>query len=304
MRPELPAGYRALRVLRRGPSADVVDAYSDERGARCILKVLRRGGDRRDARALLAEGRLLLALTHPHIVRAYAVARRPRPALVLETLPGETLSHLLERRRRLAARDVARLGVQLASALGYLHRLGFLHLDLKPSNVICHGGIVKLIDLGIARRPGRIGAGIGSEAYCPPEQARGGRVGPASDVFTLGAVLFEAAAGARPFSLARRRVDARIRRAPPLASARRLPAALASLIDGCLDPDPERRPALDRVQEALQEIAAAAAVSSGRARGARPGDDPRHGGGGLRRRPGPRGRGVGVPRSAGAAVPR
>jgi serine/threonine protein kinase len=232
----------------------VLDVYSEERGTRCVVKVLQRNGDRRGARALVSEGRLLLSLTHPHIVRAYALVRRPRPALVLETLPGETLAHLLERRarRRLAARDVARLGVQLASAIRYLHRAGYVHLDLKPSNVICHAGLVKLLDLGIARRPGRIGAGIGSRPYLAPEQARGERVDGAADVFALGAVLYEAAVGRRPFSANRRADD----RAPPVARGRRLPARLAHLIDACLDPDPRRRPPTAEVHATLAAIAA------------------------------------------------
>jgi serine/threonine protein kinase len=175
-------------------------------------------------------------------------------ALVLETLPGETLSHLLarRRRRRLAARDVAQLGAQLASALAYVHRSGFVHLDVKPSNVVCHGGLVKLLDFGLARRPGPVGRGVGTASYLAPEQARGGRVGAAADVFALGVVLYEAATGRCPFSARRRATDT----PPPVATRRRLPVALARTIDACLERDPERRPAAGELLQVLGALAA------------------------------------------------
>jgi serine/threonine protein kinase len=125
--------------LARGSSLDLYDCWSEERDCRCAVKVPRPDAPAQDDadRRLLREGRLLLRLSHPHIVRAYELVERPAAALVLETLGGATLAwELAARRRRLAAADVAFLGLQLCSAIGYLHRRGVLHLDLTPSNVI------------------------------------------------------------------------------------------------------------------------------------------------------------------------
>jgi serine/threonine protein kinase len=254
----LTPAYRTLRLIRQNGDVRVYDAWSVERGCRCVAKVLRGGRlDRRGRRALRAEASLLLSLAHPHIVRAYELLERPRLALILETLPGETLSRVLRRARALHPRDVATLGRQLCSALEYLHRAGVLHLDVKPSNVVCHGGIVRLLDLGIARAPGRGVPGIGTATYMAPEQARGGMLTAATDVFALGVVLFEAATGARPFRSDgdRDRYEQLVHRAPSVGAVRRLPRALCEAIDASLDPDPARRPPLRVLRRALERVA-------------------------------------------------
>src|SRR5207249_10785310 len=96
---------------------------------------------------------LLLRLSYPHLVRAYELVRGPRPKLVLETLTGATLSRLIaDHPRGLLPRAVMFLGIPLASALGYLHATGYLHLDVKPSNVVSQADMAKLIDLSLADR--------------------------------------------------------------------------------------------------------------------------------------------------------
>jgi serine/threonine protein kinase len=255
MRP-LSAGARfgrdveVIGLLHRSRALDVYDAWSRERGSRCAVKTPRPDRLRDDStvKALLHEGRLLRRLSHPHVVRGYEVLEAPRPAIVLETLGGETLAHLIERSsRRLSAAELGHLGLQLGSALRYLHGRRILHLDLKPSNVIVEAGRAKLIDLNLARTPGRVRAGHGTWCYMAPEQARGGKVGPPADVWGLGGVLFEAATGRAAFG---EDSDEDVeypqlwRRATPVRRHRRLPAEFTEAIDACLDPDPEGRPQL------------------------------------------------------------
>ncbi len=165
-------GYRLLELLSSGHACDTWDAWSEERGCRVIV---RRGDVRR-------EGRLLRRLTHPNIVRVYEA----HPSyLVLETLSGATLDAL----GPLDHDDAVEMGRQLSSAVAYLHRTGWLHLDLKPDNLIADGGRLKLIDFSIAQRPGRIHAGTGTRRWMAPEQEHGGRVTTATDVWVIGAVL-------------------------------------------------------------------------------------------------------------------
>ena len=166
----------------------------------------------------------------------------PPPALVLETLGGETLAHLLATGdRRLSGPQVALLGAQLASALRYLHAQDHLHLDLKPSNVVVELGLARLLDLSVARRPGRAPRGMGTPDYMAPEQARGEPLSAATDVWGLGTVLFEAAAARPAFDGGGRgHVDlAQLAgRAPRIRTVRRVPAPLARVIDGALEPRP------------------------------------------------------------------
>ena len=252
----LTSGYTVQEHLRRGADLDVYDVWSEERACHCVAKVLR--PDRAQARAararLLAEGRLLERLTHPHIVRAYATIEHPRPLVILETLPGQTLEYLIEEAPGgLPRPDVAYLALHLCSALHYLHGQGYLHLDLKPSNVIATGGVAKLLDLSIARPPGTAPRGMGTPQYMAPEQVRGEPLTPATDAWGLGAVLYEAVSGQPAFALLDRGYEQTRRRAEPLRR-RRVPAALAAAVDACLDPDPARRPSIAELTVRLQSL--------------------------------------------------
>jgi eukaryotic-like serine/threonine-protein kinase len=249
---EIAPGYRVVGILRRGRDLDVYDLWSEHRGCRCIGKTVR--PDRLESRGvrarLLREGKLLLRLTHPHIVRAYEVQTSPTPLVILETLPGETLSHLIDRRqRRLSTQDAAQLGLHLCSAVGYLHRNKILHLDLKPSNIIATNGMAKVLDLSIARAPGRHRGGIGTTGYMAPEQARGGVFGPATDVWGIGVTLYEVMMGEPACEVADETTTSRMRTIPcrprPIRRLRRIPRALASAIDHALSQDPADRPSVD-----------------------------------------------------------
>ncbi len=199
---ELAPGYEVIAHMRRGRSLDVYDAWSHERAARCIVKAIRpeRLHHERTRLALLEEGRRLEQLSHPHIVRGYETLAVPRPLVVMETLGGATLGYEIGHRRTpLAAELVARLGVQLGSAVRYLHAHEILHLDLKPANLVVEDGRLKVIDLSVAHPPGQVPAGVGTWCYLAPEQAVDGPVGSPADVWGIGAVLFEAATGEPAF---------------------------------------------------------------------------------------------------------
>jgi serine/threonine protein kinase len=252
-------GYEVITHLHRSNNFDVYDAWSAERASRCIAKtpIPDLVEDRKLTRGLMREGRLLKKLTHPHIVRAYETIRAPRPTLILETLTGATLAYLIDTAfRRLPLTDIAHLGLHLCSAVQYLHRHGILHLDLKPSNIVSECQRAKILDLSIARPPGRGKEGAGTRNYMAPEQARGDYVGPAADVWGIGAVLFEAATGELPFGAPddEDRYEQLERRAEPVRSYRRVPAAFNGLVGSCLEPEPARRPTLEELSGALREL--------------------------------------------------
>ncbi|WGD45254.1 protein kinase domain-containing protein [Streptomyces cathayae] len=165
--------------------------------------------------------------------------------------------------------------MQLCSAIHYLHGQGLLHLDLKPSNVVVDRGHAKVLDLSTARPPGPAPAGAGTFCYLAPEQARGGPLSAAADVWGVGITLYEVAAGDVPFGRGDRRgvsprgeegdepCDGSVtggqdrwypqleEAAPPVGSRRRLPGGLAAAIDGCLRTDPSSRPSVAELAAAL-----------------------------------------------------
>ena len=247
--------YIALDRIATSKTFEVFDAWSVERGCRVVVKTVtpeKRG--RGDAEERLAqEGHLLERLTHPHIVRAYEVREEAPAMLVLETLPGETLAHMVdEGGGPLDTGEAALLGLQVGSALGYLHAHGVLHLDLKPSNIVVENGRAKLIDLSIARPPGRAEPGWGTWCYLAPEQALGSALTAATDVWGLGAVLYEALTGDIPFDDGSEEGYPQLSLTPaPLAGP------LGPLVASCLARAPTERPALERVVDGLRELAAA-----------------------------------------------
>jgi serine/threonine protein kinase len=268
----LAPGYLVIEHLSRTRRLDTYEVWSDERACSCVAKTLRpdRRTDDAARRALEAEGRLLTELAHPHIVRGYELLTEPELVAVMETLDGETLAHLVDRHPRgLPAQEVAWLGIHLASALHYLHGHGLLHLDVKASNVVADGGRAKLIDLSLARPPGRYRPGVGTWCNLSPEQARGDELGPPADVWGLGTVLYEAATGEPAFdddeswtpdSGTWDTDDQRAAGYPQLerpapSAAGRVPAELAEAIDACLAHAPAARLAPDELMERLRPLA-------------------------------------------------
>jgi len=258
----LAPGYEVVRHVSRGRALDVYEVWSDERHSRCAVKLLRPDcvSNERAWRRLEREGRLLAEFAHPHIVRAYETIERPDPMVVLEPVTGETLQRMLRERRRrgplrprgprLSVSELAALGTHLCSAAHYLHARGWLHLDFKPANVIAQNGMAKVLDLSHIGNPGRGRKGWGTKIYMAPEQARGGVLSEATDVWAIGMILFKAATGRRPFD-PNATYPQLERRAPRVGDFRRLPASLSSLIDACLEPEPELRPTTNDLHRGL-----------------------------------------------------
>lgn len=262
--------FELISRLSSASSYEVWDAWDRERYARVILKLpLPEKRNKASTRErLLREGELLRSLNHPHIVPAHEVIAGPVPMLVMESLGGASLSHMIGTEPPLSDTEIGFLGLQLISALAYLHSHGYLHLDLKPSNVIADAGRARLIDLGLATPPGPIEAELGTWSYMAPEQVRGGLVDGAADIWGLGATLFDCATGFPPFNDPEVGEDEDYpqlqRRARPVTLAARgfrgrgeipLGEKLAGLIDACLSPGPDERPGLAEIAEALEEVA-------------------------------------------------
>lgn len=255
----LISGYQVLNHMQRGKDYDVYNVWSSERHCRCIAKTLRpdRIHKTSSKKHLLREGQYLQTLTHPNLVRAYEVYSEPCPTMIQETLTGETLSHLIQthKQRRLPLKQLAHLGIQLCSVIHYLHQHGILHLDLKSSNIISQPPLAKVIDLSIAAKPGQKKQGAGTRKFMAPEQARGDELNEAADIWGIGAVLFHAATGKRPFlAYESERYDQLERRADHVHTHRRVPALFADTIDQCLEPEPAERPDIEQIEENLQML--------------------------------------------------
>lgn len=260
---ELIPGYRPIRRLAHGRRLDTWDAWDEVRGARCVVKILRedRRGEERVRAAVLQEGHIVTTLAHPHLVRGYEVVDDP-PAVVLGTLRGATLAAVVED-QRLDVPDMAELGLQLVSVLGFLHHHDWLHLDVKPANVVVEHGLAVLIDLSLAGRPGSARPGAGTRGYLAPEQAHGRGLSAATDVWGLGVTLLECLTGELPHGDeatwdTRRRWPVLHRRAP---SSPELPAglpdSLRDLLLACVERDPAARPRLVDVRAELATLTTA-----------------------------------------------
>jgi len=149
-------------------------------------------------------------LHHPYILRFVPEEEgehRSRPYIVTEYLRGYTLAHLLNSVRPMPEKDALRFAVRLCEAVGYMHEQGVIHRDLKPQNImICYDGTIRVMDFGIAKSAeGKritftgFTPAVGTPDYMAPEQVKGKRGDERTDIYSLGAMLYEMVAGATPF---------------------------------------------------------------------------------------------------------
>jgi serine/threonine-protein kinase len=235
-----------------GGSAEVWRARDEELDRPVAVKLLHPHlvPDETARRRLAEEGRLAASLAHPGIVKVYDV--RPdgeTPALVMELIEGESLNVRLARDGPLAPTAAAGLGADVADALAEAHRHGIIHRDVKPSNILIDGeGRAHLADFGIAHslaataeRLTLTGTVVGTLAYLSPEQLAGEEVGPRSDLFGLGAVMFEMLTGRPPFTAPSLLALAEEQAAgpPPLPG---IDPALAEITRACLSARAADRP--------------------------------------------------------------
>jgi serine/threonine-protein kinase len=268
---QIAPGLTAMRLLGGGAAYEAWLAFDEITYAPVVVKVLRPGQvhDAASLRGLRREVRALAEVNHPVVVRSLRHdVEGPRPHVVLEHVDGPRLSTLLRRHGPLQEQQYLPLAIDLASALHYLAHVGHVHLDLKPSNVIM-GAPARLIDLSVARtveEAAGLRHPIGTDAYLSPEQCDPpgtGTPGPASDVWGLGATLFEAVAGHRPFDDGHPEGDALVDRFPqvavldggaPYALPDRVPAEVATVVYAALSPSPGDRPLPREIAEALQPV--------------------------------------------------
>lgn len=218
-----------------------------------------------------AEARLMASLDHPHIVRVYDYVDEDVCALVLEHMPSGTLHDRLTR-GRVAPSAACAIALDALSALGHAHRRGFVHLDVKPQNLLFNAeGVIKLVDFGLATaiRAGgsarAVSSLVGTPAFMAPEQINHslGPVSPATDVWALGAVLYQMLARRRPFPGADGITDLLLERVtavtPPLRTVtHEVTAGLSEVVAKAL----ARRPAA-RFQTAAQFAAELEAAAPG-----------------------------------------
>jgi serine/threonine protein kinase len=246
----LAAGRYVLGArLGGGGSADVYQGVDTRLERPVAVKLFRPGADDLAEQRFQEEARLLGPLEHPALVTIYDTGvEEGRAFQVLQLVDGVTLRERLID-GPLPADEVRAIGVRLAEVLAYVHSRGIVHRDVKPSNIMVgHGadGSVFLADFGISRlldsaHLTATGLAIGTAAYMAPEQVRGGEVGPAADIYSLGLVLLESLTGQQEYPGATvAAAVARLSR-PPLIPTR-FHAPLPSLLAAMTRDDPAERP--------------------------------------------------------------
>lgn len=267
--------YRIIAELGAGAMGEVYLAEDVRLKRRVAIKVLPASvtTDTERVRRFEQEAQAASALNHPNIITVYDIGESESGRfLVMELVAGRTLRELIG--SDVPPETVLSVGHQMAKALSTAHAAGIMHRDIKPENVMVRDdGYVKVLDFGLAlllaaetehvdsvvrsrlTTPGMI---IGTVAYMSPEQAFGEAVGPASDVFALGLVLYELATGRHPFdaatTIALLHAIATQDPTPAHQAAPRVPLALSNLLARMLEKDASARPSATDVAHALQAI--------------------------------------------------
>ncbi len=256
--------YRLVDQLAIGGMGSVWEAWDEllERPV-AVKQLLTQPGlsqDESDTARLrvIREARITARLHHPHAVTLYDVVDQDgHPCLIMQYVPSKSLSTLLREKGPISVAFATRIGAELASALATAHRVGVVHRDVKPGNVlITEDGSAKLTDFGISHAVGDVtltstGVLTGTPAFLAPEVARGEESGFPADVFSLGATLYAALEGFPPFGTDPNPMAVLHR----VASGRMLPpqqsGSLTPLLMRMLSTDPAARPAMTDVASTL-----------------------------------------------------
>ena len=264
---QIVPGRFALKAIGGGWDYEVFLAWDEHLHSLVVAKLVRRHlvRDEHTLRSLAREADLLDRLAHPVIVRGFgSVLAGDRPHLLLEHLEGPTLARTIRRTGALALEQLVPLAFQLASALQYLANEQVVHLDVKPANVIL-GAPPRLVDLSVARSveaAARLRTPVGTDPYMAPEQCDPAlaEIGPAADVWGLGATLFEAVSAGVPFPRPKgfdrqdplQRFPQLAPDAPPQLSD--APRALGEIVSACLAFEPAERPTAGEVGDLLEPL--------------------------------------------------
>jgi len=263
----ITAELTAMRLLGGGGAYEAYLAFDEITYSPVVVKVLRPAQvtDGASLRGLRREVTALAAVNHPVVVRGLRqVEDGARPHLVLEHVDGPRLSTLIRRYGPLQEQQYLPLAIDIAAALHFFRHRGYVHLDVKPSNVIM-GAPARLIDLSVmrtVRAAAELTHVIGTDAYLAPEQADPRALvppGPASDVWGLGATLHHAISGQRPFPEGDPAAGTPAERHPQVAVAApalpdRTPREVVAVVGAALERDPAHRPRPDEIADALQPV--------------------------------------------------
>jgi predicted Ser/Thr protein kinase len=219
---------------------------------------------------VLREARAAARLNHPGVITIYDVlSEQGRAFIVMELITAPSLDELVARQGPLSPEHVARIGLQIASALEAAHRAGVVHRDVKPANVmVAEDGGVWLGDFGVAHLQGdpRLTASgiiVGSPWYMAPEQASDGEIGPATDLWGLGATMYYAVEGEAPFERGGTLATlTAVVNEPPRPPERA--GALQPVLESLLAKDPAARPGLRQTRIRLARVAGAGRELRGR----------------------------------------
>jgi len=271
-------GYRLMRLLGAGAMGRVYLAEHERLGRRAAVKVLD-GWDPELVSRLFCEARAVAQIGNEHLVDVYDFVADPQRgvvAYIMEYLDGQDLRKVLQRDKVLPPSRVANIAAQICEGLAAAHKVGVVHRDLKPDNVVLvrRGGdfdFVKLVDFGIAQFAGpvahrtRAGIALGSAAYMAPEQAEGKRVDGRADLYAVGVVMHELLTGEVPFlgKTSRETLEIMHSTRPPSAvgnhGAGPVSDEMARLVQKCMAKRPEERhQSADELRKALLDVASLA----------------------------------------------
>ena len=258
--------YTLLTPIAQGGMGEVWKARDRVSGHIVAAKVLRPelAGEELSLSRLRLEARNSMSISHPNIANTQDSGEEDGIGwIIMELVDGYPLTDYLRGGSRIEPEYLMPILVQVAMALGAAARAGVVHRDIKPANIIVRpDGMVKLTDFGISRAKGQVnltaaGMVMGTAQYLPPEQAMGEVATPIGDLYALGVIAYEAAAGRRPFT-GETQVDIAFAHVndpvPPLPDF--VPEPLADVILHLLEKDPAKRP--ESGSAAVREIASAA----------------------------------------------